>query len=283
MKVFSATYRDFVRFDVKPNEDAVLISDLQAGKQIILAVADGVTQSHYKSGRYALPYGAKLAAKIFCKNTVGYLEKNYSLIRTNGRITNLIKESFDIANKKVRELNVKHGLVDKRMDYLQHDWFDTVGVTAVIIKNTLHYGFVGDCGLIIFNKHNKKIFQTKDMVRPAVKRYEKMYPDHLSFSAEKRTFIIRHDFRNNPDKTGYGSFTGEENVQYYYAFGSKKLQKGDMFVLYSDGFFNLLKDAEFIKVLRLRDKKKLTKFVMQKAKENPKKYGDDRTFASVII
>ena len=283
MKIFSATYRDFVRFDVKPNEDALLVSK----KLPIMAVADGVTQSHYKNGRYALPYGAKLAAKIFCKSTVNYLEKslseNYSLVRTNKRIRNSINESFDVANQKIRELNVKHGLADKRMDYLQHDWFDTVGVAAVVIKNILHYGFVGDCGLAIFNKHNKKIFQTKDMVRPAIEKFEKIYPDFESFPVGKRTFIIRHDFRNNPDKTGYGSFTGEENVQHYYAFGTKKLNRGDLVVLYSDGFFNLLKNTEFIKVLRFRDKKKLDKFVMQKVKENPKKYGDDRTFVSVIV
>ena len=279
MKTFSATYRDFVRFDVKPNEDAFLISK----KLPIFAVADGVTQSHYKNGRYALPYGAKLAAKIFCKSTVKYLEKSYSHILENVRIKNIIKESFDLANQKIRELNVKHGLVDKRMDYLQHDWFDTVGVTAVLVKNTLHYGFVGDCGLAIFNKNNKKIFQTKDMVAPAIKRFEKMYSGHAKFSFDKRTFIVRHDFRNNPDKTGYGSFTGEEHVRYYYAFGAKKLQKGDMVVLYSDGMVNLLKDGEFIKILRLRDKTKLTNFVMQKAKENSKKYGDDRTFALAVV
>ncbi len=280
MKIFLATYQDFVRFDVKPNEDALLISK----KIPVLAVADGVTQSHYKNGRYALPYGARLAARIFCKTTVSHLEKHVNIKNASEKqIKSAIKEAFNTANKKIRELNIKHGLVDKRMDYLQHDWFDTVGIAAVVVKNTLHYGFVGDCGLIIFNKNNKKIFQTKDMVRPAVKRYENMYPDFAAFPAEKRTLIIRRDFRNNPDKKGYGSFTGEGNVQYYYAFGTKRLNKGDMVVLYSDGFFNLLKDAEFITILRGCDKNKLTKFVMQKAEEKPKKYGDDRTFISVII
>src|SRR3989344_2776453 len=138
MKTFSATYQDFVRFDVKPNEDALLISQ----KMPVFSVADGVTQSHYKNGRYALPYGAKLAAKIFCKTTVHYLENHLD----KNNVKKSIKESFDTVSKKVRELNVKHGLVDKRMDYLQHDWFDTVGVTAMVVKNVLHYGFVGDCG-----------------------------------------------------------------------------------------------------------------------------------------
>lgn len=168
------------------------------------------------------------------------------------------------------------------MDYLQHDWFDTVGVAGIIIKDILYYGFVGDCGLIIFDKNNKKKFQTKDMVKPAVKRYEVMYPNHANLSAEKRTFIIRHDFRNNPNKKGYGSFTGEENVQKYYALGAKKLYKNDLVVLYSDGFFELLKDKNFIEILRKRDSNSLKQFVMQKARGNPAKYGDDRTFISVI-
>lgn len=278
MKYFSASYRDFVRFDVKPNEDYRLTSK----KFPVFAVADGVTQSHYPNGRYALPYGAKEAARIFCHATVQYLEKNYSLIRANKRIEKLIGEAFDIANQKIKALNEKHG-IQKRMDYKEHDWFDTVGVVGVVINSTLHYGFVGDCGLAIFDARNKKIFQTKDMVRPAIKRFEKMFPDHLQFERLKHQFIIRKDFRNNPDKNGYGSFTGQPEVQNYYAFGIKKLHKGDMMILYSDGFFELLKNEEFIKILRKQDKKQLDRFVMKKAKENHKQYGDDRTFISVVF
>ena len=278
-----------MRFDVKPNEDAFLASK----KFPIFAVADGVTQSHYPNGRYALPYGAKEAAHIFCRSIIKYLEKSLSkshsdilqnvrMIFKDEEIKNQIIKSFDSANVKIKKLNEKHG-IQKRMDYKEHDWFDTVGIVAAVFKNELHYGFVGDCGLIIFDKDNNKKFQTKDMVRPAVKRFNEIYPDWKKLDPLKRQFIIRKDFRNNPNKKGYGSFTGQTGVEHYYAIGKKKLNKGDVAVLYSDGFFELLKDRDFIKILRKQNKKQLNAFVMQKAKTNPHKYGDDRTFVSIIF
>ena len=280
MKILSAIYGDFVRFDVKPNEDAYLISK----KFPIFAVADGVTQSHYPNGRYALPYDAKEAAHIFCKATVEYLENNLAIKdASDKKVRETIARAFDFTNQKIRNLNEQHG-IQKRMDYKEHDWFDTVGVVVIMVKNTLYYGFVGDCGLVIFDKNNNKKFQTKDMVQPAVNRFKKMYPDSETWDLLQHQFVIRKDFRNNPDKKiGYGSFTGQLGVENYYAFGKKELHKGDMSVLYSDGFFELLKHPNFLKVLRKGQKNMLDSFVMKKAKENHKKYGDDRTFISIVL
>lgn len=76
--VFSATFPDFIRFDknpTKPNEDAFLFSK----KYPIFLVADGVTQSHFKNGKYAYPDGAKKAANIFCSQSLKVLEKNINL------------------------------------------------------------------------------------------------------------------------------------------------------------------------------------------------------------
>jgi len=280
MKTFFASYQDFIQFDAKPNEDAVLVSK----KFPILAVADGVTQSHYKNGRYALPYGAKKAAQIFCKSSVKYLEKNLGNKKLSpSQIKNIVKDSFDSGNAKIKALNEKHEINEKTMDYVQHDWFDTVGVTAVVVSGVLHYGVVGDCGLAIFNQSDKKIFQTRDGVHPAVLRFEKKYPDFASFSKEKRAFLIHKEFRNNPNGQGYGSFTGELSVEKYYVLGSKKLTKGDMVVLYSDGLVPLLKNKETIKKIREGNKKEFKKYIMGLAKENPEKYGSDRTFARIII
>jgi serine/threonine protein phosphatase PrpC len=280
MKIFFASYQDFIQFDAKPNEDAVLVSK----KLPILAVADGVTQSHHKNGRYALPYGAKMAAQIFCKSSVKYLEKALAQKKLSPiQIKKIIKESFDSANAQIKALNEKHQINEKTMDYVQHDWFDTVGVVAVVVSGVLYYGVVGDCGLAVFNQSDKKILQTRDKVHPAVLRFQKKYPDFASFPKEKRAFLIHKEFRNNPDGQGYGSFTGEPSVQTYYVLGSKKLTKGDMVVLHSDGLVPLLKNKETIKKIREGNKKEFKKYVMGLAKENPETYGRDRTVARIII
>lgn len=279
MKYFLATYGDYKKFDAKPNEDYYLIS-----KNLpVFAVADGVTQSHYKSNRYALPYGAKEAARIFCKSAIQHLEENSDFKKTTDKeIKNVIKNAFNFANQKIKELNIKHG-IDKKMDYITHDWFDAVGILGILVKNKIYYGYVGDCGLAIFDKNNKKAFQTKDMVRPAVKRFKKLHKNWKSFPQSKRTLIMHRDFRNNPAKTGYGSFSGEPGVEKYYQIKSKRLKNNDLAVFYSDGLLELLKIGGFVEILRSHNKKKLANFMAKKTRENSEKYGRDRTLISFVF
>jgi serine/threonine protein phosphatase PrpC len=268
MKYFSATYTDFIKFDRKPNEDFFLVSQ----NYPIFVIADGVTQSHFKTGEYSFPAGAQTAAKIFCYTTLEFLEKNYP--------QNLIEEAFNLANQKIRELNINEG-IDKRLNYLEYDWFDCVGVAGFIIENNLYYGFVGDCGLAIFDIENQLKFQTKDMVKPAVKEAKKIHPDWENLPLKERILIMRRDFRNRKDGEGYGSFTGEKGVKKYYKIDNEKLKKGDLIIFCSDGFLNYLKFPEFIEILRKHDKKSLDEFTTQKAKENYEKYGTDRTLIAV--
>ena len=274
MKYFSTTYTDIIKFDKKPNEDFYLVSE----KLPIFVIADGVTQSHFKSGEYAFPAGAKTAAKIFCYTVLKSLEKNGCLI----------EKAFDLANQKIREFNVAEG-IDKRLNYLEYDWFDCVAVLGFIMKNILYYGYVGDCGLVIFDEKNKLKFQTKDMVRPAIERARKIYKNWNNFPEEKRILIMHRDFRNRLDGKGYGAFTGEGEVKKYYRISKRILKEKDLVIFYSDGFLNYFQFPEFIEILRKmvrqahhkQDKKAPDEFTLQKAKEDYEKYGTDRTLIAI--
>jgi len=272
MKYSSATYTDFIKFDRKPNEDFYLISE----KLPIFVIADGVTQSHFPTGEYAFPAGAQTTAKIFCYKVLEFLEKNFE----NKNFQDLIENTFNLANQKIKEFNIAEG-INKRLNYLEYDWFDCVGIAGFIIKNNLYYGYVGDCGLALFDKNNRLKFQTKDMVIPAIERAKKIYKNWESFPIEKRVLIMRKEFRNRIDGKGYGSFTGKEGVKKYYKIGSKNLKEKDLIIFYSDGFLNYLKFPDFIEILRKQDKKSLDKFTIQKAKENYENYGTDRTFIAI--
>lgn len=275
MEYFSATYTDFVKFDRKPNEDFYLISE----KLPIFVTADGVTQSHFPTDGYAFPAGARAAAEIFCFTVLEFLENN---LKTKTDFKKLIGKSFDLANQRIRELNIAEG-IDKRLNYLEYDWFDCVGVIGFIIKNVLYYGYVGDCGLVIFDKKDKMKFQTKDMVEPVLKWARKIYKNWDNFSKERKSLIMRKGFRNKPDGKGYGSFTGEAGVKKYYKIGKRNLEKGDLVVFYSDGFLDYFQFPEFIKTLRAKNKKTLDEFTLKKVKENYEKYGTDRTIISVEV
>ena len=213
MKHFSASYTDFVKYNRKPNEDFHLASS----KMPIFIIADGVTQGRFESGVYAFPAGAKAAAQIFCYTILEFLEKGIDLSKKKNHQfnKNLVKKSFNLANQRIYELNKNEGIYEK-MNLFEYDLFDTVGVVGFVLDDSLYYGFVGDCGLIIFNKSNKVKFQTKDMVKPAVEKAKVIHKDWKNLS-EKQQIIIEHrDFRNTPDKKGYGSFSGEKEVEKYY-------------------------------------------------------------------
>ena len=272
MVYFSATYTDFIKFDRKPNEDFYLISE----RLPIFVIADGITQSHFPSGEYAFPAGARTGAKIFCYTTLKFLEENFK----DRNFKNLIDDAFNLTNQKIKEFNIAEG-IDKRLNYLEYDWFDCVGILGFIVKNNLYYGYVGDCGLAIFDAKNQLKFRTKDMVKPALEKARKIYKDWENFSKEKRSLFMRKEFRNRIDGKGYGAFTGEEGVKKYYRINKKILKPKDLFVFYSDGFLNYLKFPKFIEILRKRDKKSLDKFTIQKAKENYENYGTDRTLIAI--
>lgn len=272
MKYFFATYTDFIKFDKKPNEDFYLISE----KLPIFVIADRVTRSHFKTGEYTFPAGAQTAAKIFCYTVLEFLEENFE----NKNFQDLTENAFNLANQKIKEFNIAEG-IDKRLNYLEYDWFDCVSIAGFIIKNNLYYGYVGDCGLIIFDKDNKLKFQTKDEVLPAIKRIKKIYKNWENLPKEQRKLVIQRDFRNRPDGKGFGSFTGEEGVKKYYKIGSKNLKEKDLIIFYSDGFLNYLKFPAFIEILRKHDKKSLDEFTIQKAKGDYGKYGTDRTFIAI--
>jgi len=172
MTYFSASYTDFIRFNRKPNEDFYLISSTSP----IFTVADGVTQGRFESGAYAFPTGARAAAQIFCYTNVEFLEKNIDFKQKDNLRFNkaLIEKSFNLANRRIKELNINEG-INKKLNYFDYDWFDAVGVLGFIMGDNLYYGFVGDCGLAIFDKDNQLKFQTKDEVRPFLEKAKKIY------------------------------------------------------------------------------------------------------------
>lgn len=278
MKYFSVSYTDFVKFNRKPNEDFYLISSMFP----IFTVADGVTQGRFESGAYAFPTGARAAAQIFCYTNTEFLEKNIDFKQKDNLKFNktLIEKSFNLANLRIKELNTNEG-IDKKLNYFDYDWFDAVGVLGFILGDNLYYGFVGDCGLAIFDKANRLKFQTKDETQPFLDKAKKIYKNWGELSFKQKSIIQHRDFRNNPSGQGYGSFSGEEGVKKYYQIDGKSLNKGDLVVFYSDGFFDYFKEPVFLEILRREDKKFLSVLTLKKAKNNPSKYGTDRTLISI--
>lgn len=277
MKIYAFSFQNLKG---RPNEDYYLTSK----KYPIFAVADGVSRIRNPNGSYPKLSGARSAAEEFCRTTVKHLEKNYSKASVS-----VIKKGMDSANRAIFRLNEKYG-INKNLDYLRNDYFCACGVTAVIERGILYYGYAGDCGVRIYNKNDLLKLISIDDVSPLEE-----HRDSLSFKSEnERRIFWRKVLRNKPKAPylTYGVFTGEPEVATYYHLGKIKLNSGDLIFLYSDGFFYFIKKAEFRMLFRkykegkLKEKikvftkKEIAKNTNQKTSET---FGDDKTLISILI
>lgn len=276
MKYFGGTYGDAIKFDKKSNEDFYLVSR----KFPIFVVADGVARSHFSDGRYTHPFGSRKASEIFCKIIIGYLEENFE--NNNQDVLDKIKNAFDLANQKIKEFNIEKG-IHKKLNYVEYDWLDVVGVVGIIWENKVYYGYVGDCGLVVFDSNNNKKFQTKEMVTGPVHEFRKTKDNWKSLSANERKYLIRIELRNNANGKGYGTFSGEEGVKNYYVFGKVDLVKDDMVVFYTDGFAEYLEKERIVLSIRKNNRRELNKNMFWIIIKNLFKYGCDRTFVAINV
>lgn len=214
----------------------------------IFAVADGITRdpegiieipgllevSEIESviENYPRPSPAGIAAGVFCDCFLDFLKKEKN-----------IKKGFKFCNKEIKKLNDEN---NPHPDYLVNDFWACVGAGGFVFDGKLYWGFVGDCGVAVFDKKGKLKFKTKDEVvsKKRGKEIENKYNTEFKFAKGRK--ITRSLYRNNPaNPLAYGALTGEKNAEGYFKFGCLDLVEGDFVVFYSDGFVSLLFSKDF--------------------------------------
>lgn len=272
MNIFTATYTDYIKFNEKQNEDCFWVSPGQSA----FVIADGVTRVRIGK-RYTYPNGAKQAAELFCKTVGLSLEKS-----KDKDAETVLETAFYEANKTIHKLNITEGIAEK-LDWYVNEYFSCVGVVGFIRDTTLYYGYVGDCGLAVWDAQNRLRMQTKDQVKES-SHYQLMdeIQKKQKLSKKQRHIYIRKNFQNHSSGKYYGTFNGEEGVESYYIFGKYTLSPGDLVVFYSDGFVDYIQDKEFLRILRSQDNNLLNLYVQEKAALKPDIFGHDRTFVSFI-
>jgi len=277
MKILSLSFKNLKK---RPNEDFYLISR----EYQIFTVADGVSRIKNRAGVYPKPSGAKLAAEEFCKAVITYLEKNYK----NANLKTL-GEALDLANHRILNLNEKYG-INKKLDYLENDYFSACGIASFIKNNIFYYGYVGDCGIRIYDKNGfLKLVSIDDIA--ALEDWR----DGQKFKSEEERWLIWRKFLRNKSKAPYltyGVFTGEPEVKHYYHLEKTKLNSGDLVFLYSDGFSHFIKRPQFrqlFKVFKGKElEQKINELVETEIRKNPGKetteqFGDDKTLIAILF
>ncbi|MBP3635889.1 MAG: hypothetical protein J6J17_05530 [Bacilli bacterium] len=253
-----------------PIEDQCYVSENEA------IVADGITRdpigvSDLSScspkeflNKYPRPSGAELAAKEIC-NTFS---------KTNDSIKNrLIK-----CNNSVRLLNNKY---ISECDYLENDFYGAVAACIHIENNILDYAYICDCGVIVYDSLGNIKFQTEDD--------KELYSDPfinkigVAWNLPDARVIVRRDYRNNLNNiqngkcVSYGALTGEVSAEEFIRSGKIELANGDIVLVYSDGFTNLLHDSEFISQLLKFQKREFESYIKSKSLSDYEKYGKEKT------
>lgn len=243
-------------------------------------VADGITRDpigiknfnsisfEERIVNYPNPSGSSMAANLICK----IFEENYSNI-INKKIS--LKDVFIKANEEVKKLNDIH---IKVCDYLENDYYGAVGASALIEDNNLHYSYICDCGVAVFDKNGNLIFKTDDDMEKVNKHFD---TGSFTWNQPEARVIVRKNYRNKPNNEySYGAITGESEFEYYLKEGSLKLNDSDIVIVYSDGFSNYLFDKDFYNNLISLingDNSTFQNYLEKMGNNDYRKYGKEKT------
>ena len=266
MLIYSNTFDNAMITEINfPIEDQYYANNNEA------IVADGITRdpigisdfSKYTKQefleKYPRPSGAELAAKEICK----------TFSKTTGSLLDRLIKS----NESVKALNERY---ISKCDYLENDYYGAVASCISIEDDILHYAYICDCGIIVYDSKGNIKFQTEDD--------KEIYSDPdiskigIPWYLPEARKIVRQDYRNNPsNKASYGALTGEENALGFIRTGQLKLTDGDIVIVYSDGFTYYLKDKEFVNCIINFNKNSFEKFIENKSREDYERYGKEKT------
>lgn len=212
----------------KPNEDSLLYSPALK----LFAVADGATRFVPEGKEYpADPSPAKVVSSIFCNQVTSFTESRIS--------EGTIREVFRDVNDIIRLVNEKRGITKETTDYLENDFVGCVAVMGGLVGNTLHYGYIGDCGLLVYDSSTLlPVFITQNDLRELEDfrdAFHVFVPPRKSKAA--RMIHWNQFWRNHPKERylTFGSLTGQEEALAYVKTGSVTLAPQDVAVFFSDG------------------------------------------------
>jgi len=266
-KTFENTKRANCNF---PVEDQFYVGDYEA------IIADGITRdpigisdfstcsSQEFIDKYPKPSGSELAAKEICE--------------TFSKVKGTLIEKLIKCNETTKKLNNKY---IPKCDYLENDYYAAVASCISIENNILKYAYIGDCGIIVYDKFGNIKMNTEDDKGVYSDPYIKKLG--LKWNLPESRATIRREYRNNLDNiqdgkcVSYGAITGEAAAVNFIKQGKLELEQGDRIVLYSDGFVNFLREQEFISKILNFDNNEFENYVNEHSLIDNKKYGQEKT------
>ena len=271
MLVYKKTFKNILFKDNNiPIEDHFFASQNEA------IVADGVTRDFVGLDDYTnIPYEERLKHYPNPSGAdIASIEACLTFAKTEGNL----EEKLTKCNKAIKRLNDRYV---PTCDYLEKDYFGAVVSCIQIEDNILHFAYLCDCGLIVYDKNGNIRVQSVDDKRkvsdPLIRRIG------YSFSTPEGRAIVRKDFRNNPKNiidgrcVSYGELTGEESALRFIKYGNVQLEEGDRVIIYSDGFYSYLRESDFIDQIINFNEERFEKYIEDKTQIDEEEFGLEKT------
>jgi len=264
-----------------PQEDFFCVSK----KYPIFAVADGVTLIQFllEGKDYPNPSPAGDVARIFCEEAIKTAETFYESFDEAD-----MKKVFEAGNNAVGEYNRMHNRTKENVDYWNNDFYAITAAIAVIKENKLYWGSICDSFVARFNSAGELLFQSPDcgaLAQASAPPFSEDVNDQKA-RAQYLWRVKRNGVNEKGERIGYGVITGEKEALMYLSQGKYSVKSGDIFAVFTDGFQEYMKLPEFVSLLSKRStdiELHIRKFTAIKAKENPKRFGHERTLIAITL
>lgn len=212
----------------------------------IAVVADGITRDSIGCPdmdavsqdeiftNYPNPSPAALAAEITCRT-----------FRENHNSYNL-RELMEMANANIHVVNA-----NVECDFCENDYAGCVAATVKVENMRLHYAYICDCGVVVWDKDGNIKFVTIDEMEDVGKNWNNSFEGEYSWSLPSGRRYVREYFRNNLNNPySYGALTGERSAEHYIRSGEIQLEETDTIAVFSDGFRPYIMREDFFMNLR---------------------------------
>lgn len=255
-----------------PTEDAYSVNGN------LFAVADGVTRD-LRNGKaiiknfmgaldviryYPRPSPAKEVSDIFV-NELPLVFRDFSK-----KDASSLKSAMGYVNVgMIDDYNKSQDINRRTVNYLENDFAGCVASAAFKDNGYVHWGFISDCGIAIFDEKGNLKFRTEDEgpSRFYNERWASEEMAGLSWSDSEARVITRRDFRNNPyNPYSFGVFTGQNEACNFIKSGTEEIKPCWYLITYSDGLEDTVFSGEFSDKLRQGNGKGLKRLCQRKIK-----------------
>lgn len=142
-----------------------------------------------------------------------------------------------MANESIAQLNK-----DLSVESNPQDWVAATAVCTYIKKDILFYSFIGNCGVAIFDNEGNLKFRTINDVSNII--IDKKSKDSGCTKFVKKLFSKPSEEKKFSELC-HGLLTGKSAVEAFMNTGIIRLKKGDIIILYNNGFNKLIDLPDF--------------------------------------